>query len=238
MANCEKRSVVILSADRIFAQMLELELEAAAGKCLALEITRIEDAGLLSESDAPDVLIADADGFDRAFVSRLAAFRAELCREMLTAVFGRSGEGIEGCRYFVRPFDVSELVRSVLDFTASERGNCSSAEEPDEKSAAFNEAEKKNPLCGLSFDAAQNAFYYGDERLVLTETELALLSVLYSKKGSAVSRAELLRLVWGRDGETSTNLTDVYIRYLREKIDDRFGVRCIFNVRGKGYLLK
>ena len=81
-------------------------------------------------------------------------------------------------------------------------------------------------------------FSYNGEPLTFTETEKALLTALYENRGNAVSRDELLERVWGRNEGVKSNLTDVYIRYLREKLDDRFDVRLILSVRGKGYMLR
>ena len=54
--------------------------------------------------------------------------------------------------------------------------------------------------------------------------------------GKAVTRDELLNNVWGYEYAGDTNVVDVYVRYLRHKIDDRFGVHTIQTIRGVGYL--
>ena len=150
--------------------------------------------------------------------------------------FGYSDEGTGRAeRYFKIPFSVSEFLCAVRGF-ADRLTN--GTEAPQAEKAAVQTAVAEPPA-GLVFDADKNVFSYNGEALVFTETERALLIALYENRGNAVSREELLHRVWGRaESGSRTNLTDVYIRYLREKLDDRFDVRLISSVRGKGYMLK
>ena len=57
-------------------------------------------------------------------------------------------------------------------------------------------------------------------------------------KNVTVSREQLLNSVWGYEYFGDTNVVDVYIRYLRQKIDSRFGINMIITVRGVGYIIK
>lgn len=91
----------------------------------------------------------------------------------------------------------------------------------------------------LTYLTRSDTFLIGTEPLKLSPTEHALQLALYKKRGEPISRRELYETVWHRDADgAATNLTDVYIRYLRRKLDDRFGVRMIFTVRARGYMLK
>ena len=56
-------------------------------------------------------------------------------------------------------------------------------------------------------------------------------------KGETVTRAQAAQTVWEKDG-ADTNIVDVYIRYLREKLDEKFGIKLISTVRGVGYTIK
>lgn len=73
------------------------------------------------------------------------------------------------------------------------------------------------------------------EFVSLSGKEYDLLAYLYSRAGKPVSRDELLSAVWPKKPENDTNVVDVYISYLRKKIDIRFGTRFIKTVRNKGY---
>ncbi|MCI8477768.1 MAG: response regulator transcription factor [Oscillospiraceae bacterium] len=72
----------------------------------------------------------------------------------------------------------------------------------------------------------------------LTRREFDLLHYLLENKGKVVSRESLLDHVWGFDFVGETNAVDVYIRFLRAKIDERFGIKLIHTVRGVGYVIR
>lgn len=72
----------------------------------------------------------------------------------------------------------------------------------------------------------------------LTEKEMLLFSLLLENKNSAVSDKKILEYVWKNDISQGSNIVAVYIKYLRQKIDERVGQRLIFRVRGEGYMLK
>ena len=91
---------------------------------------------------------------------------------------------------------------------------------------------------GLTLDpASMTAFREGVE-IPLSAKEFALLEVLMRRAGSVVSRQELLERAWDYGYENRSNVIDVYIRYLREKIDRPFGCASIETVRGVGYRVK
>lgn len=71
----------------------------------------------------------------------------------------------------------------------------------------------------------------------LSVKELRLLTYMVEHHGELLSRSQLLRDVWDRDFDTNTNVVDVYIRYLREKIDQPFSEKIIHTVVGVGYML-
>ena len=85
--------------------------------------------------------------------------------------------------------------------------------------------------------ASMTAFRAGVE-IPLSAKEFALLEVLMRRAGSVVSRQELLERAWDYGYENRSNVIDVYIRYLREKIDRPFGCASIETVRGVGYRVK
>ncbi len=71
----------------------------------------------------------------------------------------------------------------------------------------------------------------------LTPKEHEVLSLLVSRRGCALSREEIFKLLW-KDDTAGSNVVDVYIRYLRKKLDFRFGERIIYTRRGCGYYVK
>lgn len=79
---------------------------------------------------------------------------------------------------------------------------------------------------------------YKKEEIALSKTEFELLKYLLENKGIVLSREKILDHVWGYDYFGDTNIIDVYIRYLRNKIDQKFDVSFIHTVRGVGYIFK
>ncbi len=76
------------------------------------------------------------------------------------------------------------------------------------------------------------------ELVELTKKEYMLLEYLLRNKRMVLSRDQILQTVWGYDYIGDTNVVDVYIRYLRSKIDERFGQKFIYTMRGVGYVIK
>ena len=76
------------------------------------------------------------------------------------------------------------------------------------------------------------------EEIHLTKKEYSLLEYLLRNKRNVLTRDQILQEVWGYDYSGDTNVVDVYIRYLRAKIDERFGDKYIYTVRGVGYVIK
>ncbi|NQY54940.1 MAG: response regulator transcription factor [Ilumatobacteraceae bacterium] len=90
--------------------------------------------------------------------------------------------------------------------------------------------------CGtLRLDPATAEVSRGGQTIDLTRREMALLEVLMRADGDAVARSAIIDHVWGIDDEPASNVVDVYIRYLRRKVDDPFDRPIISTVRGVGY---
>lgn len=90
----------------------------------------------------------------------------------------------------------------------------------------------------LKLNITSHSAYYGEEELTLTKKEYELLEYLIRNKNIALTREQLLNNVWDYEYLGDTNVVDVYIRYLRQKIDDKYDIRLINTVRGVGYIIK
>ena len=88
----------------------------------------------------------------------------------------------------------------------------------------------------LRLDPGSYAVSYDGQPISLTKKEFDLLRYLMQRKGQAVTRDALLSDVWGYDYAGDTNVVDVYIRYLRHKIDEPFGIKTIHTIRAVGYM--
>ena len=93
--------------------------------------------------------------------------------------------------------------------------------------------------CGsLVMDVERHTVAVSGTPVELTRREFDLLHHLLENKGRVLSREALLDSVWGFDFVGETNAVDVYIRFLRSKIDEKFGVKIIHTVRGVGYVVR
>ena len=90
----------------------------------------------------------------------------------------------------------------------------------------------------LRLDPATRDVTRGGKRIDLTPKEFALLEFLLRRHDQVLSRAVIAQHVWGVNYDTFTNVIDVYVNYLRNKIDNGFQVKLIHSVRGVGYVLK
>ena len=76
------------------------------------------------------------------------------------------------------------------------------------------------------------------EPVELTNREFELLHTLMENKNIVMDREKLMNIVCGYEYVGETNIIDVYVRYLRTKIDDRFGIKLITTIRGVGYVIR
>ena len=130
--------------------------------------------------------------------------------------------------YMTKPFAIEELLARIRVALNRHAGG-NKEKEPKKEILAFGE---------LTVHPTSRSVYYGKEEVSLTKKEYELLEFLLRNKNAAVSREQLLNSVWGYEYFGDTNVVDVYIRYLRQKIDSRFDTNIITTVRGVGYIIK
>jgi two-component system OmpR family response regulator len=90
----------------------------------------------------------------------------------------------------------------------------------------------------LRLDPATRQVWRGDVELQLSTKEFALLETFMRRPGQVLSRYQLLEHCWAYEYENRSNVVDVYVRYLREKVDRPFGRNSIETIRGAGYRLR
>ncbi len=90
----------------------------------------------------------------------------------------------------------------------------------------------------LSLDPSSHSVSRGGQSIELTTREFSFLELLLRNKGKVLNKREIIEHVWDYDFEGDSNIVEVYIGYLRKKIDTPFNVRSIKTVRGVGYLLE
>ncbi|MBP5159288.1 MAG: response regulator transcription factor [Lachnospiraceae bacterium] len=127
--------------------------------------------------------------------------------------------------YMTKPFAIEELLARIRVALGRHSGGA----REDDKDLTYG---------SLKVDTAAHSVSYDGEELTLTRKEYELLEYLLRNRNIALSREQLLNNVWDYDYLGETNVVDVYVRYLRQKIDDRFGIHMIHTVRGVGYIIK
>jgi len=92
-------------------------------------------------------------------------------------------------------------------------------------------------VADLEIDRLTQNVKRGDKKIELTSKEYALLEYLASQPGRVFSRTMIIEHVWDQSFQGLTNIVDVYVRHLREKVDEAFPVKLLHTVRGVGYSL-
>jgi len=90
----------------------------------------------------------------------------------------------------------------------------------------------------LTLDPARRLVWRGEEKIDLTTKEFALLDYFMRNSGRVLTRTMIAERVWGHDFDSTTNVIDVYVNYLRKKIDSGRENKLIHTIRGVGYVLK
>jgi two-component system copper resistance phosphate regulon response regulator CusR len=169
----------------------------------------------------------------------------EVCRELrekdevtpvlvLTAL-GMSDDIVSGLEagaddYLAKPFRFNELYARIKALTRRKKVLASTT--------ANSDSSLKFVLDDLEIDFDAKRVVRAGREVKLTAREYALLEYLAQNIGKVRSRLEIAEAVWGLDFETGTNFIDVYINYLRNKIDKPFERKLIHTVTGFGYVLK
>lgn len=188
-----------------------------------------EDGLAMALKERYDLIILDRvlPGIDGLEVSRaLQRERMESLILMLTAKDSLQDkiEGLKGGAddYLTKPFAFDELIARM---EALLRRGSSEATEPVLK------------VANLILDPVSKKVWRGEREISLTAKEFKLLTYLMSHPGAVISRARLLNNVWDLGFDPQTKVVDVYIRYLRSKIDRDDEAPLIKTVRGFGYVI-
>ena len=191
--------------------------------------TRGEDAIWMvaaSEFDAVvlDVMLPGIDGFETCRQLREDGLWAPII--MLTArdsVEDRVQGLDQGADdYLIKPFSLAELLARLR--ALARRG-------PVERPSVIKVGD-------LRLDPATQQAWRGEEEIPLTAKEFSLMETFMRRPGEILSRLQLLEHAWDYDYENRSNVIEVYVRYLREKVDRPFGVKSLETVRGAGYRLR
>ncbi len=227
-----KPRIFIVEDERRIARFLQIELEHEGYE------TATEENGLRAferiaqeEYDLVllDIMLPEMDGMP---ICRKVREISDIPIIMLTArddVEDKvNGLDIGADDYMTKPFAIQELLARVRNALRKQRSG-ENGEGP--------EGEKLQVKDLIMYPSRYEVTVQGEE-VQLTKKEYSLLEYLLRNKRNVLTRDQILQEVWGYDYTGDTNVVDVYIRYLRAKIDDHFNVKYIYTVRGVGYAIK
>lgn len=143
--------------------------------------------------------------------------------------------------YITKPFAIEELlarIRVALKLYSSRIGTENNAQSAKMAEAASFKEDGVYRWGDLYFHEKRHEVKYGGQEISLTNREFQMLGYLLANMDIVLSRDTLLEKVCGYDYIGETNVVDVYVRFLRSKIDDVFGVKMIQTVRGVGYVIR
>ncbi|KKI89262.1 PhoB family transcriptional regulator [Bacillus sp. SA1-12] len=226
-------SILIVEDEEKIQRLLELELEyegyqvgKASDGIEALEAYRSGKWDLI----LLDVMLPGLSGIE--LLRRIRAKDSYTPVILLTAKGSVedkvSGLDLGANDYITKPFQIEELlarIRAVLRMRAA-----APAAEPDE--------EEWLTAGDLRLNEKTREVMRGEDEIELTPKEYDLLLYLLKNKRQVLNRDQILEAVWGYDYFGDTNIVDVYVRYVRKKLDYNYETPLIHTVRGVGYVLK
>lgn len=220
--------ILIVEDEEKIARFIELELKHEG---YDVAITGDGRSGLdQAESGDFDLILLDImlPGLSGLEVLRRLRRVSDVPVIMLTArdqVMDKvSGLDMGADDYITKPFQIEELLARIRSSLRKQRRE-------EESNEVFRVGD-------LELDPARHLVTYQGEEIDLTAREFLLLQAFMENAEIVLTRDQLLSQVWGYDFIGETNVVDVYVRYLRQKIDDRFGVKFIHTIRGVGYSLR
>lgn len=219
--------ILIVEDEEKIARFLEMELtyegykvEKAYDGRKGLEMATVAEYDLI----ILDIMLPELNGME---VLRRIRRSSSVPVIMLTArdtvidkVTGLDGGAND---YMTKPFEIEELLARIRNALR----NTTEKDAVEELSAV-----------GVMLNIKKHTVTVEETEVDLTKKEFSLLQYLLENKEIVVTRENVLENVWGYDYIGDTNVVDVYIRYLRGKIDDSFNIKLIHTIRGIGYVIK
>ncbi len=220
--------ILIVEDEAALARFVELELKHE-GYDVAKAANGREGLTMM-ESGEYDLVLLDImlPGLNGLEVLRRARRTVDTPVIMLTArdtVMDKvTGLDMGAEDYVTKPFEIEELLARIRACL---------------RKSARREAPSRLLQVGpLALDPDRHTVSCQGRPVELTHREFDLLRILMENHGIVMSRNALMERVWGYDYMGETNIVDVYIRYLRGKLDDAFGLKLLQTVRGVGYVLR
>ena len=226
-----KKKVLVIEDEIKLARFIELEFKHEG---YAVDIANNGMTGLdMFNAKKYDLILLDImlPGMDGLELTRRIRSNSNIPIIMLTAK-GETADKVAGLDsgaddYVTKPFAIEEIfarMRTAL-----------------KKYEQIKSGEHEKPFLTIKnmiIDTQMRSVTVGGAEVELTKTEFDLLAYLVANKDVVLTREQILNNVWGYEFFGETNVVDVYVRYLRIKIDDRFNTKFIHTIRGVGYFAK
>lgn len=222
-----KIRLLVIEDEKKLAQSLERQLSAAGYEVtVALDGLSASEQLIMQNFDLVvlDLKLPKKSGLE---VLQELRGRANLTPVLILSARDKVEERVQGLQlgaddYLVKPFDSGELLARI--------------------EAILRRAGLTNVALlqagDLTLDVVQRAAKRGDKEIVLTQKEFALLEYFMRNKNQILTRKRIAEQVWGYTFDTGTNIVDVYVSYLRKKIEEGFPTKLLQTIHGEGFLLK
>jgi two-component system OmpR family response regulator len=226
------KAILVVEDERKIARLLQIELESEGYQvCLAQD--GIEGWAAFQEHKVDlillDVMLPGISGIE--LLRRIRSVDLDVPVLLLTAKNSVedkvSGLDLGANDYLTKPFEIEELlarIRTSLRLSA--------------RAVHTESTEEWLTAADLKLNMNTREVERADKPLQLTQREFDLLAYMMRNKKLVLNRDQILSEVWGYDYNGNTNVVDVYIRYVRKKVDEGFATDLIHTIRGIGYVLK
>lgn len=225
------KHILIIEDEKNLSRFVSLELQHE-GYSVAVENNGRAGLEAALEKDFDlillDLMLPEMDGFEitrRLQQEKSTYIIMMTARDSVMDIVSGLDRGADD--YIIKPFAIEELLARVR--AAFRRQEIEESKRASSGGSSYRD---------LKLDPQNRSAVRGDETIPLTKREFDLLSALMSNMNRVMTRDELLNLVWKYDEAVETNVVDVYIRYLRGKVDVPGKESYIQTVRGMGYVIR
>ncbi|QIH35444.1 response regulator transcription factor [Sphingobacterium sp. DR205] len=222
--------ILLVEDDRRISSFVVKGLEELGHRVILAESA--EAAREWVHAESLDIVVLDImlPGIDGIQFTKMLRYRKNYIPILILSALGEIEDKVDALEsgaddYLVKPFSFKELVSRI-------------------KALVRRDSYKNivNDTCieirDLKVDLDRYEVYKGGANVDLSPKEFKLLKYLIENRNKTLSRTAILQAVWGIDFDNNTNVVDVYVSYLRGKVDDRTDTSIIKTVKGVGYMLK
>ena len=217
--------ILVVDDEKPICDLIDLNLSASGYQCRTVQ-DGLEALNII-ESEPFDLILLDimlpgADGYDIMEYIRPMGIPVIFITAKHEVRDRVKGLKLGADDYLVKPFAFEELlarIRAMLRREGGRPDNC-------------------YRIADLVVDCDARTAARGNVQITLSSKEFSILEYLICNQGIVLTREKIEQHIWNYDYEGGSNVVDVYIRYLRKKIDDGFTPKLIHTVRGAGYVLK